>query len=115
MRFISLTPRAVAFTPLLPLAGRENGWPTKALPFSFAAIKSNIAKLARLGDELEISTWVSDVRHSTAIRHYAIHRLNDHTLLAEIHALGVWVNLATGQPIRIPTRLIDDFTPNIVG
>jgi len=69
---------------------------------------------AALGDELEISTYVSGVRHSTAMRHYFICRKNDGVLLAEIHALGVWVELATGRPKRFSTRFLESFGENIV-
>jgi YbgC/YbaW family acyl-CoA thioester hydrolase len=65
-------------------------------------------------EELEIATWVSNVRRVTAIRHYSIARISDGTQLAQVHALGVWVNLGTGQPIRIPPDLLADFAPNIV-
>jgi acyl-CoA thioester hydrolase len=68
---------------------------------------------ALMDDELEISTWASNVRRSTATRHYTIHRVADGTLLGEVHSLGVWVDLETGQPIRIPEQLLADFAPNI--
>jgi acyl-CoA thioester hydrolase len=69
---------------------------------------------AQLDDELELATWVSGMQRATALRHYEIRRLNDGTLLTRGHTLGVWVNLATGRPMRIPARLIADFAPNIV-
>lgn len=69
---------------------------------------------AKLDDELEISTWVSDVRRSTAVRHYHIRRCRDNALLAEVHALGVWVELQSGRPARIPPQMLEDFRPNMV-
>jgi acyl-CoA thioester hydrolase len=68
---------------------------------------------ALYGDELEISSWVSDVRRVSAIRHYQIRRTNDHSEIARIHTLGVWVNLATGMPVRIPEEMLRDFSDNI--
>jgi len=68
---------------------------------------------AVLGDELEITTWVSDVRRVTSGRHYTIHRTADGSLLAQAYTLGVWVDLRTGQPLRIPQQMLDDFAPNI--
>lgn len=68
---------------------------------------------ARLGDELVISTWVSDVRRSSAVRHYTIHRQGEDTILVRVQSLGVWVSLETGRPIRIPGGLLADFAPNI--
>jgi acyl-CoA thioester hydrolase len=67
-----------------------------------------------LGDELEIATWVSDVKRVSAMRHYTITRVSDSTLLARVHTLGVWMNLRSGQPQRVPAELLADFAPNIV-
>jgi acyl-CoA thioester hydrolase len=70
---------------------------------------------AVLGDELELATWVSDVRRATATRHYTITRLGDGELLARAHTLWVWVDIETGRPIRIPAGFMPDFSPNIIG
>jgi len=69
---------------------------------------------ARYGDELEMATYASNLKRATATRHYLVRRLSDGALLARMHSLGVWVNLATGLPIRVPPELIKDFAPNIV-
>ena len=69
---------------------------------------------AKLGDELEIATWVSDVKRSTAMRHYTITRISDGALLTRAHTLGVWVDLATLHPVRIPVKMLEDFSTNIV-
>jgi acyl-CoA thioester hydrolase len=71
------------------------------------------ASPAILDDELSITTWVSDIRRSMATRHYVIHRVGDNAFIASIHSLGVWVELSSGRPIRIPQELLDDFAPNI--
>ena len=69
---------------------------------------------AVLGDELEISTWTSDIRRATAIRHYTIERPADGALIARVNAFSAWVDLATGRPMRIPERFLADFETNIV-
>jgi acyl-CoA thioester hydrolase len=69
---------------------------------------------ARIDDELEIATWASGIKRSTATRHYTIQRVSDQALLAQVHSLGVWIDLASGRPIRIPSRFIADFASNIV-
>jgi acyl-CoA thioester hydrolase len=69
---------------------------------------------AILGDKLTISTWASNVRRSTATRHYLIQRKSDGQKLAVVHSKSVWVDLETGQPIRIPKNLLVDFSNNIV-
>ena len=70
---------------------------------------------AALDDELEIATWVSNVKRASATRHYSIRRVGDGALLTRVDTLGVWVNLTSGRPIRIPTDFLADFTPNLVG
>jgi acyl-CoA thioester hydrolase len=67
-----------------------------------------------LHDELEITTWVSSLRRTSAGRHYAFHRARDGILLAQAYTLGVWVDLETHLPIRIPQEMLDDFAPNMV-
>ena len=68
---------------------------------------------AVLNDQLEIATWLSDVRRATAVRHYTITRVGDGVLLARARALWVWVDLQTGMPIRIPADFAADFAGNI--
>jgi len=96
-----------------------HGWPVRRMlsnGFAILVRKNQILyrQPARLDDELEISTWVSDVRRSTAVRHYHIRRCRDNALLAEVHALGVWVELQSGRPARIPPQMLTDFQPNMV-
>jgi acyl-CoA thioester hydrolase len=69
---------------------------------------------ALLDDELEISTWVSEVRRSTAVRYYQVRRCPGGELLVEVHALGVWVDLKSGRPSRIPAQFLADFQADIV-
>jgi acyl-CoA thioester hydrolase len=69
---------------------------------------------AVLDDDLTITTWVSSVKRSTATRHYEIRRCTDNQRIAIVHSLGVWVDLKSGKPIRIPEQLLTDFSPNIV-
>jgi acyl-CoA thioester hydrolase len=69
---------------------------------------------AVLDDELVISTWVSEVRRSTAVRHYTILRVSDNALLTRVRSLGVWVDLASQRPVRIPEKMLADFAANIV-
>ncbi len=68
---------------------------------------------AVMGDVLAVSTWVSDVKRITAVRHNTVHRVRDNKLLARAHVLWVWVELATGRPVRIPDHFIKDFAPNV--
>ena len=69
---------------------------------------------ARLDDELEISTWVSGLKRASGTRHYQVHRVSDNALLAQVHSLCVWIDLATGRPIPAPKDFIAAFEANIV-
>lgn len=94
------------------------GWPVQRMIDAGFAILLRMNQIqylqpAYLDDELEITTWVSDVRRSSALRHYTITRVSDGALLTRIHTLGVWVDLATGRPVRISAEMLDDFAPNI--
>jgi YbgC/YbaW family acyl-CoA thioester hydrolase len=68
---------------------------------------------ALLNDELEITSYLSDLRRATAIRHNEIRRVGDGALLARAHALWVFVDLATGRPVRVPGEFIESFRPNV--
>ncbi|HLF88995.1 MAG TPA: thioesterase family protein [Anaerolineales bacterium] len=96
-----------------------HGWPMKRMAeagFAVLPRKHHIEYLqpALVDDHLEISTWVSNGRRSTATRHYLIRRVGDGELLARVNTLYVWVSMETFHPIRIPTDFWEDFAPNIV-
>ena len=58
-----------------------------------------------------LSWGKSEVKRATAVRHYTITRVSDGMLMARAYTLYVWVDLSTGQPIRIPSRFLADFAP----
>jgi len=96
-----------------------HGWPVQRMDAEKVAIlvrKNHIRYVqpALLDEELEIRTWASDVRRSTAVRYYHIHRAGVEAPIVEVHALGVWVNLKTGRPARWPEAFMQDFKENIV-
>lgn len=98
---------------------RAYGWPMARMMeagFGIVARRYRIEyrQPAVQDDELELATWVSDVKRATAVRHYTVRKAGDGALLARAHALWVWVDLATGRPIRIPADFIADFAANIV-
>ena len=96
-----------------------SGWPYARMAaegFAVLMRRHHVQYLqpAVLDDDLEVATWISDVKRATALRHYTIRRATDGELLARVQTLGVWVNLATGQPSRFPLSFLTDFAPNIV-
>ena len=101
-------------------AAADNGWPMPRISAEGLGIVSRRHQIeyresAVLDDELEIATWISNVKRSSAIRHYVITRLRDNTLLARLHTTWVGVDIATGRPIRIPENFLADFASNISG
>ena len=95
------------------------GWPMRRMTDQGLAIfitrhQVQYLQPAVLGDNLTITTWASDVRRSTATRHYLIQRQSDQERIAVIHTKSVWVDLKSGKPIRIPDQLLSDFADNIV-
>ncbi len=96
-----------------------HGWPMERMltkGFAILLRRNQIEYLrpAIFDEELELATWASNVRRVTATRHYTVMRVRDGEILARVNALGVWVNLETGQPIHIPPDLLADFKTNIV-
>lgn len=94
------------------------GWPPQRLAERRLGIINRRYRIeylapAVMGDKLAITTWISDVRRATAVRHYAVHRADDRTLLARARALWVWVDLDNGRPCRIPPEFMADFQMNL--
>lgn len=70
---------------------------------------------ARLGEELVISTYLSDMKSASCIRHYLIHYAGGKELVARAYVQWAFVEIATHRPARIPAQLVEDFAPNISG
>jgi len=97
-----------------------HGWPMARMQAEgFASVvrrhRIEYQQPAVLDDELELATWLSDVKRATAVRHYTVTRVSDGALLARARTLWVWVDLETGRPIRVPGAFLADFAPNIAG
>ena len=96
-----------------------HGWPvTRMLDEGFAILirrhQIQYRHPAKLEDELRITTWASDIRRSTATRHYKIERKDDNQQIAFVHSKGVYVNLESGRPARFPETFLADFAPNLI-
>ncbi len=94
-----------------------HGWPlTRCADEGFAIVlrrhEIELGVPLGLGDEVEIETWASNPRRSTAIRHYLLRRMSDNAQVARFRSLYVWINLATGRPIRIPKDFLEAFAAN---
>lgn len=92
------------------------GWPIsrmRAEGFRVVARRHQIEyrQPALLDDELELVTWLSHLKGTTAVRHYAITRVEDGALLARARTLLDWLDLETWQPVPIPTSFLEDIAP----
>ena len=93
------------------------GWPAARMHaegFGIVAREYRIQYLvpALLDDELEVATWVSNVKRATALRHYTIDRVSDGVPIVRAQAMWVWVDLKSGRPLRIPASFMDAFADN---
>jgi acyl-CoA thioester hydrolase len=79
-------------------AENRTGWVIREL-----AIRYHLQ--ASYGDELEVKTWVSDVRRVSSKREYLITRAYDDAKVARARVNWVYLDMDTGKP----TRVADDF------
>jgi len=95
-----------------------HGWPMARMMAASLGIVARRYRIeyrqpALLDDELEVTTYISDVKRATAVRHNTIRRVADGALLARAHALWVFIDLATGRPRRIPPDFMAAFQSNV--
>ncbi|MEK7727994.1 MAG: thioesterase family protein [candidate division KSB1 bacterium] len=64
------------------------------------------------GEEVEITTWVSDMKRVTSHREYALTRVHDGAQVARARVNWVYLDLKTGAPHRIPEFFREAFQPN---
>lgn len=67
---------------------------------------------ARLGDTLRVSTYLSDARRISALRHYRIERA-DGVLIARARGLFLFAHIETGRIVRVPQGFLNDFAGQI--
>jgi acyl-CoA thioester hydrolase len=63
---------------------------------------------AVLGDELDVTTYLSEPRRSSIIRNFRVARPNGE-IVARSRSLYICVNLEKNMPMRIPQHVMDDF------
>lgn len=65
------------------------------------------------GEELEVMTYLSDVRRASLVRNYLIERVGDRELAARARVRYAYADIESGRPRRIPDELLKDFADNI--
>lgn len=61
------------------------------------------------GEELEVLTWVCDLRRVRSLRRYHFVRASDQTLLVRAETDWVYINATTGRPRSVHPEVIDVF------
>lgn len=61
------------------------------------------------GDQLDVTTWLQEMRGVRAIRRYEIRRAGEEQPILEAEALWVWVGLTTMRPRPVPAEVIAIF------
>lgn len=94
------------------------GWPMQRIidaHFAIVARKVHIEykQQAGIGEELDVSTYLSEVRRSTVVRHYRVARAGDGSLIARARTLWVFINTQTGGLARLPESFHADFGASI--
>lgn len=94
-------------------AAAERGWPMdRAIEMDLGIVarqhRIEYLRQAVYGDELLITTWLSDWRPASAVRHYTIQLASGESLVrARTHL--VCIRLSTGRPVPMPRELAKDF------
>jgi acyl-CoA thioester hydrolase len=66
---------------------------------------------AQYADELEVSTWISDVRRVSSTREYLITRTRDGARVARARVNWVYLDSSTGGLSRLPAEMAAAFEP----
>lgn len=77
--------------------------------FVMRRIEIDYLRSAAAGDQLEISTWIEQMRGPRAVRRYEIRLAGSGEILLKAEALWVWVEVTTMRPRPIPKPIIDIF------
>jgi len=101
-------------------ATAQLGWPMARITeegFAVVARKIEIEYRlqAKMGEQVEITTFVSDMKPASCIRHCLIQYPNGGGLIAQARTLFAFVGLENGRPARIPAHLVQDFAPHTAG
>ena len=65
------------------------------------------------GEEVEINTWVENIRRVRSLRKYEFIRALDRNLLVKGETDWVFVDVKSGKPVAIPDQVADMFTPSV--
>lgn len=85
--------------------GQGTGWVIRQLTIRYLA-------QAAYGDEIEVATWLSQMRGVRCTREYELTRTRDGVRLVRARAEWIYIDLKKGSPVRFPPEVIDVFAPS---
>ncbi len=99
-------------------AGAEHGWTlarcqAEGIAFVVREHVVDYRMPTNLEEILDMSTWLSDVRRSTGLRHYRLQRQESGDIVATGHTRWVVVRPDTMRPSRLPASFGSDFEGHI--
>ncbi|MCC6613139.1 MAG: YbgC/FadM family acyl-CoA thioesterase [Anaerolineae bacterium] len=65
------------------------------------------------GDELRVTTYLSDLRRIAAVRHFQIVRAHDGEVVARANAQWAFIHPSSGQIARVPEAILTDFADHV--
>ena len=83
------------------------GWFARSLEIAYH-------KPLHLNDQVEISTWISEIKTSSVIRNFRMVKAEGDDLISHCRMRLTLVDLNTGRPMRVPMEIRDDFAENIL-
>jgi acyl-CoA thioester hydrolase len=83
---------------------RGTGWVIRRLTVRYLAE-------AVYGDEIDVTTWVSQMRGVSSLREYDLTRASDGARVARARAQWVYLDLEKGRPVRCPADFAAAFAP----
>ena len=107
-RSTSTTLPSAACSPWQPAGGPGSAFTAWELAVHLRRCQIQYLQPALHGDQILLTTWMSNPRRVSANRHYLLQRQSDGALLARVQTYSVWVRLEDNQPARIPAELSRD-------
>jgi acyl-CoA thioester hydrolase len=100
-------------------AGEAIGWGMAELSAHRLAVVARSHRIQYLepafhGDDLEIETWLSDMRRVSALRHYVIRRLGDGATIVRARSRVTILDRELMSPAEIPDAMRRAFSPQTV-
>lgn len=94
------------------------GWPMKRFEVDGRGWFASYIRIQHMsetlfGEELQVTTFLSNVKRASLERHYLIERVEAGELAARALVWYAYADIESGRPQRMPAELLQDFVDNI--